>query len=137
MSASASASVSASDRIRLFHLPIVWHIVTVLAFDVYGFKLQCALKHHGLISESRYSEFQLHSNLRVAFASARNHVRMYSCQQNQRENRSTRDSVRKRTQHGDSNATEIRCSYTTGRFCVNYNRLWAQAPCLASHHVLC
>ena len=52
-----------------------------------------------------YSEFQLRSNLRVAFASVRNCVWMYAYIQ------SIRDSVRKRMQHGlDSNATEIRCT---------------------------
>ena len=74
-------------------------------------------------TSTSYSEFQLRSNLHVAYASVRNRVWMYACtmrtreaggcqacQQNQLENRCTRDSVRKRTQHGDSNATEIRCT---------------------------
>ena len=68
-----------------------------------------------------YSEFQLRSNLRVAYASVWNRVWMYACtmrtregggcQQNQLENRCTSDSVRMRTQHGDLNATEIHCKY--------------------------
>ena len=51
------------------------------------------------------------------------------CQQNQLENRCTRNSVWKHTQHGDSNATEIRCRSVWGLRSNLLGLALSQLPC--------